>query len=132
VSFVMFTFIISAAFHLIVKLHNIGPHQKAYTQIIDSKDLVISNLTLPVADSVFKSIAVVKIGDSGFYQVSDLSKNVSYFNTKTGTPLADGDKLYAKTLADFYHVDNGMQKVYGETKVTQVRQFDNEYGFINK
>jgi uncharacterized iron-regulated membrane protein len=47
VSFVMFTFIISGAFHLIVKLHNIGPAQKDYKQLISSKDLAVSNLSLP-------------------------------------------------------------------------------------
>ncbi|MES2064001.1 MAG: PepSY domain-containing protein [Bacteroidota bacterium] len=132
VSFVMLTFIISGAFHLIVKLHNSGPAQKAYTQQINSKDLAVSNLTLPVTDSLVKNIAVVKFNDSTYYQVSDARKNVSYFNTITSTQLTDGDTQYARWLANFYRVDPGIEKVYGRVNITQIRQFDNEYGFINK
>ncbi|MEB0249744.1 PepSY domain-containing protein, partial [Mucilaginibacter sp. 5B2] len=51
VSFVMFTFIISAAFHLIVKLHNIKPQGKSYSQMIETKELSFTNLQLPV-DSI--------------------------------------------------------------------------------
>jgi hypothetical protein len=41
VSFVMFTFIISGAFHLIVKLHNIKPHENLYDQLINRNDLLV-------------------------------------------------------------------------------------------
>jgi len=132
VSFVMLTFIISGAFHLIVKLHNSGPAQKAYTQQINSKDLAVSNLTLPFTDSLVKNINLVKFNDSTYYQVSDTRKNVSYFNTITGTQLTDGDTQYARWLANFYRVDPGIEKVNGRVNITQIRQFDNEYGFINK
>jgi hypothetical protein len=132
VSFVMLTFIISGAFHLLVQLHNIAPQQKAYQQLIARKDLIVSNLALPVADSLCKSVALVKFRDSTYYQVSDFKKNVSYFNTATGTLLANGDKLYAMALAGFYHSDKAPQKTEGQTSVAQVREFDNEYGFINK
>jgi hypothetical protein len=130
VSFVMLTFIISGAFHLIVKLHDIGPKQKDYTQLISSKDLAVSNLTLPVADTLIKNTNVVKFKDNTYYQVSDVKKNVSYFNTQTGTQLADGDKQYANYLSGFYRT--GEKSLTGEPTITQVRQFDNEYGFINK
>ncbi|RYU90472.1 PepSY domain-containing protein [Mucilaginibacter terrigena] len=132
VSFVMFTFIISGAFHLVVKLHNAGAGQKTYTQHIDSKNLLFDNILLPVADTSLKNINVVKFNDSTYYQVSDVKKNVHYFNTITGTRLADGDTLYARWLANIYHADNNAEKVYGKTEITQIRQFDNEYGFINK
>jgi hypothetical protein len=130
VSFVMFTFIISGAFHLIVKLHNAGPAQKAYAQYVSSKDLTASNLTLPLADSLVKNVNVVKFNDSTYYQVSDIKKNVHYFNTQTGTQLADGDTQYANYLSGIYHTGEAQAK--GKTTTTQIRQFDNEYGFINK
>jgi hypothetical protein len=130
VSFVMFTFIISAAFHLIVKLRNTGPAQKAYKQQISSKDLVYSNLLLPVADTLIKNTGVVKLNDSIYYQVSDTKKNVNYFNTTTGAQLANGDKLYATALSSFYLTTG--KNTAGKAKVSQIRQFDNEYGFINK
>jgi hypothetical protein len=130
VSFVMLTFIISGAFHLVVKLRNTGPAQKAYAQQISSKDLAFSNLALPIADSLIKNVNVVKFNDSTYYQVSDVKKNVSYFNTLTGAQLPDGDTQYAGYLSGFYHTDAVQTK--GKTAISQIRQFDNEYGFINK
>ncbi|QHS55676.1 PepSY domain-containing protein [Mucilaginibacter sp. 14171R-50] len=132
VSFVMFTFVISAAFHLAVKLHNIGPEQKRYTQVISSKDLAVSNLALPLDESSVKNINLVKFNDSTWYQVSDFKKNVTYYNTQTGALLPDGDTQYARWLANFYRGGPGAKKVKGTVNITQVRQFDNEYGFINK
>jgi len=127
---VMLTFVISGAFHLIVKLHNNDPAQKTYAQQINSKDLNVSNLGLPVADSLVKNINLVKFNDSTYYQVSDTKKNVSYFNTLTGAELADGDMQYAGYLSEFYHT--GAAQAKGKTTISQIRQFDNEYGFINK
>lgn len=130
VSFVMLTFIISGAFHLMVKMHNNGPAQKTYVQHINSKDLIFSNLAVPVADRLVKNINVVKFNDSTYYQLNDIKKNVSYFNTATGTQLANGDTQYAGYLSGFYHTGEASAK--GKTSITQIRQFDNEYGFINK
>ena len=130
VSFVMFTFIISAAFHLIVKLHNINPQGKSYSQMIETKELSFTNLQLPV-DSI-KTIGLIKYADSTYYQVADLKKNVSYFNTSSGKQLADGDAIYANYLSNFYRAGKPQIKVKGKSTITQTRQFDNEYGFINK
>ncbi|MEB0263102.1 MULTISPECIES: PepSY domain-containing protein [unclassified Mucilaginibacter] len=130
VSFVMFTFIISAAFHLIVKLHNIKPQGKSYSQMIETKELSFTNLQLPV-DSI-KTIGLIKYADSTYYQVADLKKNVSYFNTSSGKQLADGDAIYANYLSNFYRAGKPQIKVKGKSTITQTRQFDNEYGFINK
>jgi len=130
VSFVMLTFVTSGAFHLIVQLHNIDPHGKTYTQLINRKELAFSNLQLP-AHSI-KNIALVRYQDSTYYQLSDTKKNVKYFNTQTGTQLADGDVQYARQLANFYNDKHEAEKVYRRVNVTQIRQFDNEYGFINK
>ncbi|MFD0763669.1 PepSY domain-containing protein [Mucilaginibacter lutimaris] len=130
VSFVMLTFIISGAFHLVVKMHNIKPQAKAYNQVINTKDLAVSNLQLPV-DSM-KTIGLIKYADSCYYQLSDFKKNVYYYNTSTGNQLADGDAIYANYLSDFYRAGEPPVKVKGKSTITQIRQFDNEYGFINK
>lgn len=130
VSFVMFTFIISAAFHLIVKLHNIKPQGKAYTQVINAKDLSFSNVGLP-AESI-KTIGIIKYADSTYYQISDFKKNVSYYNASGGKQLADGDAKYANYLSSFYRSNEPPSNLKGKSTTTQIRQFDNEYGFINK
>jgi hypothetical protein len=46
--------------------------------------------------------------------------------------LPDGDVQYARQLANFYNDGHKPEKVYSRVNVTQIRQFDNEYGFINK
>lgn len=130
VSFVLFTFIISGAFHLIVKLDNINPQGMVYSQVIDTEDLIYQNLQLPV-DSI-KTIGLIKCTDSIYYQVSDLKKNVSYFNTASGKQLTNGDAIYATYLSSFYRAGEPPVTVKGKSITTQVRQFDNEYGFINK
>ncbi|MFD0793298.1 PepSY domain-containing protein [Mucilaginibacter litoreus] len=130
VSFVMFTFTVSAAFHIIVKLHNIKPQEKSYRQVLKSSDLSFSNLQLP-ADSI-KSVALVKMDGTSYYQVSDLKKNISYYNATTGNSLTDGDAMYARYLAGFYRVSEPAIAEKTRGTVTQIRQFDNEYGFINK
>lgn len=128
VSFVMFTFVTSGAFHLLVKLHNIGPKQKVYGQVFDINDLVLSNLKLPLADSVITKVGLVKLDGQTYYQASNNSKDILYFDAKTGTELNDGDRQYARFLSEYYRGS----KTTRDLKVTQIRQFDNEYGFINK
>jgi hypothetical protein len=132
VSFVMLTFITSGAFHLIVLFHNIKPAGQVYIQLINRKDLAFSNLQLPLADSAIKNISLIKYEDSIYYQVSDFKKNTTYFNATSGKQLTNGDMKYAEWLANFYRVAPGIQKVNGKVQTTQIRQFDNEYGFINK
>lgn len=130
ISFVLFTFTISAAFHVIVKLHNVGPKEKVYNQIIAANELEVSNLKLPVADTTIKKIGLVKFNDHTYYQLSNNKKEILYFDTATGAQLPSGDALYATYLAGFYH--NEAPLTNSKLKVTQIRQFDNEYGFINK
>ncbi|RFZ83334.1 PepSY domain-containing protein [Mucilaginibacter terrenus] len=129
VSFVMFTFLFSGAFHLYVKLHNNNPAHKSYTQLINSEDLKLSSLQIPVTDSTVKKIGIVIFNHKPYYQVTNNQKNVLYFDSATGDELKDGDVLYAQSLADFYHSD---KSAVPNATVTQIRQFDNEYGFINK
>jgi len=134
VSFVMFTFITSGAFHLLVKLHNIEPEKKAYEQLINRKDLSVSNLQLPVADSSIRKISIVKFFIQDYYQVTTDKKQVLYFSTKDGKLSRNGDQDYAFYLSYFFrHSPNNDEEDFKtDYKVTQIRQFDNEYGFINK
>lgn len=133
VSFVMFTFIVSGAFHLMVKLHNISPGEKQYQQIIDRKDLAISNLQLPIADSLIKKTSLVKFNGSTYYQVSTVKKDVRYFAAIGGKELGNGDQIYAAYLSNYFRPQTGGAKsIRGKPAITQIRQFDNEYGFINK
>jgi hypothetical protein len=133
VSFVMLTFIISGAFHIIVKLHNIGPGEKVYSQLINSKDLVASNLKFPLADSTILKTGIVNFYGTTYYQVSTNKKDVLYFDVANGVELKKGDEMYASYLSSFYREPSkGIKQVKGKLKFTQIRQFDNEYGFINK
>ncbi|MBD1392690.1 PepSY-associated TM helix domain-containing protein [Mucilaginibacter glaciei] len=135
VSFVLFTFIISGAFHLLVKLHNIDPDEKNYEQLIDRKDLIAGNLNLPVPDSAISKISLVKCFEKTYFQVSTVKKDILYFDAATGRELKDGDKEFAYYLSYFYRSQQNRSeepKLINEPPVTQIRQFDNEYGFINK
>ena len=133
VSFVMLTFVISAAFHLFVKLHNNEAEKAPYAQLIDRKKLSLSNLNLPIADSTIRKVGLAKFNDHSYYQVSNNKKAILYFDTQTGVALTDGDKTFAAFLSEYYRPEsNGIKQVKGKLKVSQVRQFDNEYGFINK
>ena len=44
----------------------------------------------------------------------------------------NADEDYARFLSTYYHTNVDPTKFYGRVKVSQVKQFDNEYGFINK
>ncbi|MBD1366232.1 PepSY domain-containing protein [Mucilaginibacter sp. ZT4R22] len=133
VSFVMLTFIISGAFHIIVKLRNIGPDEKKYSQMINTKDVTLSNLKLPLADSTILKTGIVNFYGKTWYQISTNKKDVLYFDVANGQELADGDKRYAAFLTGFYReAPSGIKQAKGKLKISQIRQFDNEYGFINK
>jgi hypothetical protein len=132
VSFVMFTFVISGAFHLVVKLHNNGPVKADYGQVIKRSQLVASDLALPVADSLISKIGVVSFGSNTYYQVTNDQKEIAYFNTITGKEQTNADKDYARFLSTYYRPKPSIEKYYGRVNVQQVKQFDNDYGFINK
>ena len=132
VSFVMFTFVISGAFHLVVKLHNNGPVKADYGQVIKHVQLVMPNLSLPVADSLIVKIGLVSFNGNVFYQVTDNQKQVSYFNARDGKEQLNADEDYARFLSTYYQHRLEAGKFYGRVTVHQLRQFDNEYGFINK
>ncbi|EHQ25368.1 PepSY domain-containing protein [Mucilaginibacter paludis] len=128
VSLVMFTFVISGGFHLVVKLYNLKPEHRPYHQLITRQELGQSNLRLPVADSVIRRVALVKFNNNVYYQVLDKKKQIQYFRAADHQLLPNGDVVFATYLSQFYH--DG--PVNGRPAVSQVKQFDNEYGFINK
>ena len=133
VSFVLFTFVTSGAFHLLVKLHNIEPSNINYSQQISRKDLVLSNLKLPIPDSTIKKVAVVRFQNRVYYQVLNDRKQILYFDAKDGKELQNGDQQYASFISNFYRNGGNQQKKYQQKlTITQIKQFDNEYGFINK
>lgn len=134
VSFVMLTFVISGTFHLLVKLHNINPAKNNYAQLISRKDLVLSNLKLPVTDSTILKIALVSFNNHVYYQVLNQQKAVLYFDASNGHELQNGDQQYAIFISGFYRNADHQQQKASQQKliVTQIKQFDNEYGFINK
>jgi len=132
VSFVMLTFVISAAFHLLVKLHNIKPESKPFEQVIDRDQLVQSNLGLPVADSLIRKISVIKFNNQVYYQVLEKNKQMAYFNTRNGELLKDGDQQLAISLANYYRAIDGRSSGVKPDSVTLIKQFNNDYGFNNK
>ncbi|SDE26619.1 PepSY-associated TM region [Mucilaginibacter pineti] len=133
VSFVMFTFVISGAFHLAVKLHNNEPVKADYGQLIDRRQMDTSNLKLPIADSIIKHIGIVNFNGETFYQVVDDKKQVTYFDASKGKERTNADEEYARFLAGYYKPQASLGNAFkGRVKVDVIRQFDNEYGFINK
>jgi hypothetical protein len=133
VSFVMFTFVISGAFHLAVKLHNTEPTKADYGTVINRNELSIANLQLPLADSLIVHTGLVSFADSSFYQVTDTKKQIRYFNTLSGKELANGDEQYARFLSTYYHNSKrSIQKTGEQQSVKPIKQFTEEYGFINK
>lgn len=132
VSFVLFTFVTSGAFHLLVKLHNIQPEKVQYKQLIKRSELLLSNLKLPLADSNIKKVAVVRFQNRTYYQVLNKQKQILYFDAQNGKELPNGDQQYAGFLADFYRKSTEEKVNHQPKSITIVKQFDNEYGFINK
>ncbi|PAW93258.1 hypothetical protein CKK33_07000 [Mucilaginibacter sp. MD40] len=129
VSLVMFTFTISGAFHLYVKLANDKHAAKSgIRQMVKTGQLATSNLSLPVADSLVKNVSLAQFNGRTYYQVNDTKKHVSYFDVDNGVELNNGDAMYANYLASYY----GGEPQKGQVKINQVREFTNEYGFINK
>ncbi|NCD69927.1 PepSY-associated TM helix domain-containing protein [Mucilaginibacter agri] len=144
VSFVMLTFVISAAFHLLVKLHNMKAEGKPFEQVINRDLLIQSNLNLPVADSLIKKVSVVKFNNRVYYQVLEKSKQMAYFDTQSGEELKNGDQQLATYLANYYRItdDKGGKSESGAPvsnlgtqtpdSITLIKQFNNDYGFNNK
>jgi len=133
VSFVMFTFVISGGFHLLVKFHNIKPKHADFEQIIPRSKLQISNLNLPIADSSVTKLQVVSFVDKVYYLIINNKKQILYFSAADAIQLPGGDVSYAMYLGSYYSAGD-FEKEVGKHKpvVTLIKQFDNEYGFINK
>jgi len=131
VSFVMLTFVVSGGFHLWMKLRNVQPSLKAYEQIITRTELQASNLKLIIADSLIKRIGIVKFNKRVYYQVQDVKKLIHYYDAFTGNELINGDASFASYLSDFYR-NNKANETVKPIGTEPVKQFTNDYGFINK
>lgn len=134
-SFLMLTFTISAAFHLYITLYNLKGEDAAYSQLIKTDDLKLSNLNLPVSDSAILRTGLAQFDGNNYYQILNNKKQVLYINANTGEELTDGDAAYARFLASYYKsnvVQKSKEKIYARTTVTPIKQFTNDYGFINK
>lgn len=127
-SLIMLMFFSSAAFHLLVKLRNAGPVAPDYQQSISSNSIKVDNLHLPIADSLIGKQAIAKINGLTYYQITDIKKNIRYFDAANGAEHLDGDQDYAAYLAGFYRSGVSSEKAV----ISPIRQFDHEYGFINK
>lgn len=127
VSFLMLLFFISAGFHLAVKLHNEKPEKPQFSQLINRDELKAGNLHLPVADSLISKQAMVKFNNRVYYQLSTTKKEIVYVNAVSNKVLPNGDALYAAYLANYYRGESAVQP-----RISLVKQFTEEYGFINK
>ena len=131
----MLTFTASGAFHLYITLHNYSEKESVYQQLIKAQDLKVSNLDLAIADSSILRIGLARFNDKNYYQVLTNKKQVIYVDAENGKELADGDANYARYLAAYSKGAGQVtttQKTYAKTEVTPVKQFTNDYGFINK
>lgn len=133
VSFVMFTFAISGGFHLAVQLHNLKPNSKQFEQLIMRNELILSNLKLPINDSIIKKMALIKLNNFVYYQVVNNKKQILYLDAQNGNLKPGGDVYFAIYLSNFYYDASHLIEYNNKPlKTVQVKQFDNEYGFINK
>ncbi|WP_345951838.1 PepSY domain-containing protein [Mucilaginibacter sp. PAMB04274] len=131
VSFVMLCFVISGGFHLWVKLQNQGAAQKPFEQLINRSDLGASNLNLVVADSLIKRISIIKFDGLAYYQVLNNKKEYLYINAVNGSILDGGENKFAQYLAGYFgNKSHQYHKLLPNTE--PVKQFTEEYGFINK
>lgn len=126
ISVILFMFIVSGAFHLIIHLKNAAPEKEQYAQLIPRSRLSLSNLQLPLADTEIKRIAIAEFNGQTWYQVTNSKKQILYFDTRTGQELPNGDQQFAEFLGKYYGKTNS------HSDITRIGQFDNEYGFINK
>jgi hypothetical protein len=127
ISFILFMFITSGAFHIIIQLRGGEVLKPQYAQLIGRDQLGLSNLKLPLADSDIKRVGLANFNGRSYYQVTNNKKQILYFDVTTGTELVNGDQQYASYLSNYYGV-----KSAGKPTITRVGQFDNDYGFINK
>lgn len=137
ISALMLTFTISGAFHLYISLYNLKKNSNDYQQLVNVKELKLSNLNLPVADSSILRIGLAKFNNKTYYQILTNKKEVRYIDAATGEELGDGDADYARYLAAYYQDFRNRKieesgKLSNTVTVTPVKQFTNDYGFINK
>ena len=122
----MFIFLLSAGFHIAVKLHNTVPEKPAFRQLVDRNALKTDNLHLPVADSLIKKQSLAVLNNQVYYQLLATGNRFSYVNAASGQPLNNGDFIFAESLAKYY---SGKRV---KPRLSLVTHYTEEYGFINK
>ncbi|MDN5211017.1 PepSY domain-containing protein [Fulvivirgaceae bacterium BMA12] len=80
--------------------------------------------------TIFGNINTVRIGDILYYQVlpASAARDVVYLNTNDGTPLKDGDRIYATYLARYFMNEHNA----GVVGISTVSKFTSQYKFINR
>ncbi|SEM74020.1 PepSY-associated TM region [bacterium A37T11] len=138
VSLLMFTFAGSGAFHLLVGKESADPDTYQHVQHIRSEELQLT------ADSLFRrfpkliQLSLAQKDGTCFYQVysldsMDVLPQVYMLDSKTGEVWADGNKSYARYLADAVRSKESIELAGSvEPTITPVINFYAEYGFINK
>jgi hypothetical protein len=127
VSILMLLFFTSAGFHLAVKLHNDQPEKAPFSQLINRNELQSDNLHLPVADSLIQKQDLARFNGKVYYQLMTVRKEMIYVDATNGQTLPNGDAIYAQYLANYYRGQSD-----GKANISPVKQFTEEYGFINK
>ncbi len=72
------------------------------------------------------SASVIGLDKEMYFRVVKTDQTISYYNTKSGEVLVNGEVEYAKFLASKF---SGNQTI---TEVTPITNFNVEYGFVNK
>jgi len=75
---------------------------------------------------------LVRFQNRAYYQVLNNRKQILYFDAQNGKELPNGDQQYAAFLSNFYRNEVGQKANHQPKTITLIKQFDNEYGFINK
>ncbi|RZA04157.1 MAG: PepSY domain-containing protein [Sphingobacteriaceae bacterium] len=127
VSAVMLMFVISGTFHLFIGLYNGESVKQPYEQVIKREQLVLSNLQLPIADSLIKRVALANFNGKTYYQVTNNIKRILYVDAANGQELPNGDEQFAAYLSNYYTGRNNTPD-----SISRIGQFTNDYGFINK
>lgn len=125
-SFTLLLFTLSAFMHML-------PKYAALDKVSFEKQAVFSiNELLFDFDQIqepWMNVKPIKIGNQAYFQFyfkKDRSIVKKYYDTQLGEELIKGDSIYAVHLAKTY---SGLTEV---KSINEVRNFENEYGFINK
>jgi hypothetical protein len=75
-----------------------------------------------------KNFRFVSFEEQQYYQVKANNDSILYFNTRNGSLLKNGDKLYANWLARYF-LDDKKSKILAQGIITE---FNSQYKYINR